>query len=200
MSLVRAIARVGFVGAVMALTGCAQDPDAYETAVAEITARHRDAVARVAREAERERQDADVEAKRRQHEDRAIAKMREPLAKFLAEAPKSCGSQHLLNAADGWPTLLAQTPRSGGESDAAFRRRVGATMLDIANAMQQAGCPAAARQVYNDVLRVFVGSTYADLRLRAQFGVAYLTRNAGKWPPAPTQAASADQGARAMGH
>jgi hypothetical protein len=146
----------------------------------------------VAHEADRERAIENINAKRRQTEDRAIAKMREPLDKFLAErGPRSCGSQHLVAAASGPPSLLAQIERSGSEIDAAFMQRAGAAMLDIADAMQQAGCHAAAGQLYDVALRTFSGSTHAELRLRAQFAVAYITRNAAKWTPAPTQAASA---------
>jgi hypothetical protein len=53
------------------------------------------------------------------------------------------------------------------------------------------GCHAAARQLYDDALRTFGAPAYAELRLRAQFAIAYITRNAAKWAPAPAQAASA---------
>jgi hypothetical protein len=199
MKLVRPSAGVCYLGAVVALGGCAQGPSAYETKVAEITARHREAVERVAREAEHERQSALLKANRRQTEDRMIARMREPLAKFLAETPRSCHSPRLVEAASGPPSALAQLRRSGGEIDEAFVQRVGATMLDIGDAAQQAGCPAEARRIYDDALRTLVGSSYADLRLRAQFASAYITRNWEKWSPKPTQAASAPGGAHAMG-
>jgi hypothetical protein len=188
MTFLRVIA---VVGAVAALCGCASEPSAYETAVAEITARHREALERVARDAERERAMAHTEAKRLQAEDRTIAKMRESLHKFLAErAPRSCGSQHLV-AMSGPPSLVAQIQASRSEADNAFTQRVGAAILDIADAVQQAGCHAAARQLYDDALRTFIGPSHADLRLRAQFAVASITRSSTKQAPVPTQAASA---------
>jgi hypothetical protein len=95
---------------------------------------------------------------------------------LLPETPPSCGSQHLLEAT---------------QAEAAFGRRVAATMLDIGEAAQKAGCPTTARQIYDDALRALVDPRSADLRLRAQFAIAYMTRNAAKWTPSPTQAASA---------
>jgi hypothetical protein len=146
----------------------------------------------VARDAEHERKNALVQTERRRTEDRMIAKMRLPLGKFLAETPRLCSSQHLVDAASGPPSILAQLQRSGSEIDAAFKQRVGVIMLDIGDAVQQAGCPAAARQIYDEALRTFVGPSYAEVQLRAQFAVAYITRNSMKWSPTPTQAASAN--------
>lgn len=192
MNFARLIAGVGLLGAVTALCGCVQHPSDYETAVAEITARHQEGLARVARQAEHERENAQVETKRRQAEDRMIAKMREPLARFLAETPRSCSSQHLADAANGPPFLLASLQRTGSEIGAAFKQRVGTAMVDIGDAVQQAGCPFVARQIFDEALRTFVGSSHAEVRLRAQFAIAYITRNATKWTPGPTQAARAN--------
>ena len=192
MNFARVIASVGVLGAVAAFSGCVQQPSACETSVAEITARYQEALARVARQAEHERENAHNETKRRQAEDRMIATMREPLARFLAETPRSCSSQHLTDAANGPPFLLASLQRTGGGTGAAFKQRVGATMLDIGDAVQQAGCPFVARRIYDEALRTFVGSNYAEVRLRAQFAIAYITRNAMTWAPGPTQAASAN--------
>jgi hypothetical protein len=191
MNSLRVIVGVAFVSAVIALSGCASEPSAYETAVAEITARYRAALARASREAEQKRQTAAVEAKRRRTDDKMISKVREPLGRFLAETSPSCGSQHLLEAMRGSSSLMTQVHGNGGEIDAAFRRRVAATMLDIGDAAQRAGCLTAARQVYDDALRTLADPRSADLRLRAQFALAYMTRNAAKWSPSPTQAASA---------
>ena len=87
--------------------------------------------------------------------------------------------------------MLAQTQQSGSGIDSAFMRRKGAAMLDMADAMQQAGCHAAARPLYDDALRTLGAPAYAELRLRAQIAIACITRNAAKWAPAPSQAASA---------
>jgi hypothetical protein len=191
MNSLRVIIGIAFIGAVVALSGCASEPSAYKTAVAEITARYRAALARVSREAELERQAAAVEAKRRRTDDQMISKVREPLGKFLAEAPPSCGSQHLFEATQASSFLMTQVRGNGGEIDTAFKRRLAATMLDIGDAAQKAGCLAAARQIYDDALGTLVDPRSADLRLRAQFAIAYMTRNAAKWTPSPTQAASA---------
>ncbi|HEU0218517.1 MAG TPA: hypothetical protein VFQ90_17815 [Stellaceae bacterium] len=197
MNLVRAVAGAGCLG-VAVLCGCTQGPSAYESKVAEIVAHHQEAMARVAREAEREREGARAEARRRPSEDRLIARMREPLARFLAERSPSCGSRHLADAASSAPSMIEQMRRNGRPIDTAFMQRVGATMVDIGNAAQRAGCPAEARLIYDNVVRVFDGPRYADLRLRAQFASAYIVRNAQKWMPAPTQAASATGETRAM--
>ena len=192
MNFARAIAGAGLLGAVTALCGCVQQPSAYETAVAEITARYQEALARVARQAGHERESAQIETKRRQAEDRVIAKMREPLARFLAETPRLCSSQHLVDAANGPPSVLASLQGTGSEIGTAFKQRVGTTMVDIGDAVQQAGCPFVARQIFDEALRTFAGSSHAEVRLRAQFAIAYITRNAAKWAPGPTQAASAN--------
>jgi hypothetical protein len=200
MCRVRTGAIVAVVGAVMALGGCAQGPDAYETAVAEITARHREALERVAKDAERERRATNAGDRRRQAEDRLIAKVREPLSRFLAETPRSCASQNLADAAGGPPALAARTQRSGADTGTLFLRRVGAAMLDVADAAQQAGCTAAARQIYEDARRTFAGPDHAELQLRAQFAIAYLTRTAEKWMPSPAHTASVPtRGASAEG-
>jgi hypothetical protein len=172
MDIARAIASVGLVAAAIALCGCAQEPSAYEKTIAEIAARHHELEARRAHEAERERKAAYAEAQRRQSENRMIAKMREPLGKFLAEMPpRSCSSRHLLDAASGPPALLAQRRRGSAIDDVAFMQQLGATMLAVGDAARQAGCSAVARQVYADVVRTFGGPDYLDLQMRAKIAV-----------------------------
>jgi hypothetical protein len=172
MDIARAIAGVGLVAAVVALCGCAQEPSAYERAIAEISARRHELDARRAREAEQQRKTADAEAQRRQSENRMIARMREPLGKFLSETPpRSCSSPHLLDAASGPPALLAQRRRGSAIDDMAFMQRLGATMLEVGDAARQAGCSAVARRAYDDVIRTFGGPDYRDLQMRAKIAI-----------------------------
>jgi hypothetical protein len=140
--------------------------------IAEIAARHHELEARRASEAEKERKAASAEARQRQSESRLVAKMREPLAKFLAEAsPRSCSSRHLLDAASGPPALLAQRRRGNAIDDVTFMQRLGVAMLEVGDAARQAGCTAVARQVYDDVMRTFGGPDYADLQMRARIAI-----------------------------
>jgi hypothetical protein len=71
-------------------------------------------------------------------------------------------------------------------------------MLEVADAAQQAGCAAAARQIYKDARRTFVGLDHAELHLRAQFAIAYLTRTSEKLdaPAGPRRQRASAEGER----
>jgi hypothetical protein len=139
--------------------------------IAEIAVRRHELEARQAREAEQERRAADADTHRRHNDNRLIAEVREPLDKFLSESPpRSCSSPHLLDATSGPPALLAKRPRGSAIDDVAFMQRLGATMLEVADAARRAGCPTVALRAYVDVTQTFDGPDYPDLRMRANIG------------------------------
>ncbi len=101
----------------------------------------------------------------------AAARVQAPLEAYRQEPPGSCDSRNLMIAglwAGGFADSFARSATT------AQRRFYGGLALDVADAARERGCPIPARDLYGRVLGTYADGDYAELRQRAERGLAAL--------------------------
>lgn len=115
------------------------------------------------------RKPADVEAEHVLAQ--AAARVQGPLDAYGREPAGSCDSKNLM-IAELWAGGFAESFTRA--STTAQRRFYGELALDVADTARRHGCPAQARGLYDSVLQTYVDADYAELRQRAEHGLAAL--------------------------
>jgi hypothetical protein len=112
-----------------------------------------------------------------------------PYREWVASPPYDCTSPKLRTSINGARAFAREMQdiqvRNRGVSLLRELYASGDWQVEIADGARQHGCTEFARQVYNDVLSIYIGPGYATLRQRAQIGIEE-ARN----EPQPTQGTS----------
>lgn len=104
--------------------------------------------------------------------DSKVGKIDNALARFSQESSRACGSSNLSEAARESRVLLASMgPNSVGAWGFDGVNKFGTAVLDTADSARKAGCKKVAEDLYEGVLRTYLGEAYAALRQRAQIGL-----------------------------
>lgn len=93
----------------------------------------------------------------------------EPLARWRSTGGGKCDHQALTDArltAVNLPTRL--DPKTVGIP---ALMRAGGWAVDVGDVAREGGCPAIARQMYEHVMRVYIGTAYQGVRDRARLGL-----------------------------
>lgn len=92
-----------------------------------------------------------------------------PRMRFEAEAQGSCLSKNLQRAHANAVRIIAEADRA--RLDLSGRQEVAAELLAVGDAAQRAGCAAQAREIYDDVIELFIGDGFVAHRQRAEIAL-----------------------------
>jgi hypothetical protein len=107
--------------------------------------------------------------------DAAIAPARDALIAFRTEKRPACTSEHLRSARVealgmmGGSAVKQQQVIYAWGVDGIYQ--IAGVVLDVADAARAHHCTKVAREIYDAVIRTYVGSDYAALRQRAEIGI-----------------------------
>lgn len=91
---------------------------------------------------------------------------------WQSEVPQSCDSPSLMKARSSalFVASITTPERQGFDSTL----HAGVWVLDIADGAREKGCSVIAKDMYNQVIRIYVGTGYSGLRDRALLGLSSL--------------------------